>query len=99
MAHRGKLAAPNADLDKLPLAEAGVLVYLQRLRADLLALLVAAKTAGHYASIAAISREIRGVLELTSITHSLDVALAAAQRLEYGTVNIDAASSQMVVRL
>lgn len=65
-AHRVKWAAPKADIDKLTMAEADVLVYQQRLRADLLTLFEAAKADAHYASVAAISRELRGVLELTS---------------------------------
>jgi hypothetical protein len=67
LAHKVKWAAPKTDLAKLTLAEQeGVIVYLQRLRADLLTLFEQAKADGHFASVASISRELRGVLEMTA---------------------------------
>src|SRR4029077_12442682 len=67
------------------------------LRADLLTLFEAAKKDGHYGSIASISRELRGVLELTSrITGELT---AHANKANVVNVALDAAYLELRGRL
>jgi hypothetical protein len=85
VARKVEWAAPEADVRRLTLAETeGVALYLRRLRADLIESFAQAKSDGHYASISAISRELRGVLELSA---KLSGELSAASK-GTGVVNV-----------